>query len=63
LIVGLSLAAAATLFSIRFGEAAGADVMILSQIFGVALFAPCFAALLEDIFWKRKSVEELYGRR
>lgn len=61
LIVGLTLAVSAAFFAAQFSEAAGGGVMILVQTLGVALGAPCLAAVLEDIFWKRKSVEELYG--
>lgn len=62
LIVGLGLASSAAFFAARFSEAAGGGLMVLVETLGITIGAPCFAAVLEDIFWKRKSVEELYGR-
>ena len=62
-IVGIALAASAAIFATRFPQAAGGGLMILVQALGVAIVSPCLAAILEDIFPKRKSLEELYGGR
>ncbi len=59
LVTGLAIALAAAFFALLFGELSSASLVILIEVAGVIVIVPALVSVIDDIFPKRQSMEEL----
>jgi len=62
-LTGFGVLASSALFALRFADGAAACLIVFCAFLGPFVFVPSLGAVMDNLFPKRRSLEDLYGAR